>query len=345
MSEKPETRKGVVLDIKTIIQAIEYYAIIGIGLGVLAVIILFQFGGDSGVGIVGGILSLVILSFAVLSGPIIAAFIGFATAGNALGDVRTRTINSGIANGIGFAVFGIIVATILFIGLAVISGGGGGTSTTSGGGSSVEIGKLITLIILMTIPNSIVGGGITFLSAGESPTRQINSEEAAAKQSVEQASSSSNAVQGVRKKISRRQIIAGTGAGGILALAGGWYEFIREPTPISIVDRWWELYEQGDLESIRQLYFSDSPAFSDGSWIADQNEQEYGPDEGVSWEIEQREVIYRDTFDNYERATVREKYIWDDDGNRSRIEEDVSLRTEEGAWKIVKFETNSNEEL
>jgi hypothetical protein len=42
---------------KTIIQAIRYYAIIGIGLGVLAVII---------------------LSFAVLSGPIIAASIGFA---------------------------------------------------------------------------------------------------------------------------------------------------------------------------------------------------------------------------------------------------------------------------
>lgn len=338
MSEKPGTREGVVLDIKTIIQAIKYYAIIGIGLGVLAVIILFQFGGGSGVGIVGGILSLVILSFAVLSGPIIAAFIGFATAGNALGDVRTRTINSGIANGIGFAVFGIIVATILFIGLAVISGGGGGTSTTSGGGSSVEIGKLITLIILMIIPNSIVGGGITFLSAGESPTRQINSEEAAAKQSVEQASSSSNAVQGVREKISRRQIIAGTGAGGILALAGGWYEFIREPTPIDVVDRWWELYEQGDLESIRQLYHSDSPAFSDGGWLADVSEQEFGPDEGVSWEIEQREVIYRDTFDNYERATVREIYIWDDDEGRSRIETDISLRTEVGAWKIVKRE-------
>jgi hypothetical protein len=106
------------------------------------------------------------------------------------------------------------------------------------------------------------------------------------------------------------------------------------------------LYEQGDLESIRQLYHSDSPELIRGvSDLGDVSEQEYGPDEGVSWEIEQREVIYRDTFDNYERATVREKYIWDDDGNRSRIEEDVSLRTEEGAWKIVKFETNSNEEL
>jgi hypothetical protein len=52
------------------------------------------------------------------------------------------------------------VVAILFIGLAVISDGG--SSTASGGGSSsIEIGKLITLILLMIIPNSIVGAGIT----------------------------------------------------------------------------------------------------------------------------------------------------------------------------------------
>jgi hypothetical protein len=336
MSEKPETRKGVVLDIKTIIQTIKYYAIIGIGLGVLAVIILFQLGGDSGVGIVGGILSLVILSFAVLSGPIIAAFVGFATSGNALGDVRTRTINSGIANGIGFAVFGIIVATILFIGLAAISGGGGGTSTTSGGGSSIEIGKLITLIILMIIPNSIVGGGITFLSAGESPTRQINSEEAAAKQSVEQASSSSNPVQGVREKISRRQIIAGTGAGGILALAGGWYEFIREPTPIDTVDRWWKLYAQGDLEAIRQLYHQSSLEL-DKPYLDETSEQEFGPDEEISWEINETKIISRDSGDeteNYDEVIVQRNYIWDNGADRYENVQEMSLRAEKEEWKI-----------
>jgi hypothetical protein len=149
-------------------------------------------------------------------------------------------------------------------------------------------------------------------------------------------------VQGVRKKISRRQIIAGTGAGGIFALAGGWYEFLREPTPIDVVDRWWELYGQGDLESIRQLYHSDSPALSDSGWLADISEQEFGPDEGVSQEIEQREVTYRDTFDNYERATVRENYLWDDGESRSRIEDDVRLRTEEGAWKIMQVEVCVN---
>jgi hypothetical protein len=160
MLEESATRGGFILDTRTIIQTIKYYTIIGIGLGVLAIIILFQLAGDSGGGIVGGILSLVILSFAVLSGPIIAAFIGFATAGNALGDLKTRTINSGIANGIGFAVFGIIVVAILLIGLAVITDGGSSTASV-GGSSSIEIGKLITLIILMIIPNSIVGAGIT----------------------------------------------------------------------------------------------------------------------------------------------------------------------------------------
>ena len=78
-------------------------------------------------------------------------------------DFRTQTINSGIANGIGFAVFGITVATVLFAGLDAISAVEGSASMTSG--SSIEIGKLMKLIILMMIPNSIVGGGITYLSS------------------------------------------------------------------------------------------------------------------------------------------------------------------------------------
>lgn len=163
MLEESATRGGFTLDTRTIIQTIKYYTIIGIGLGFLAIIILFQLAGDSGGGIVGGTLLIVIprvvWSFAVLSGPIIAAFIVLATAGNALGDIKTRMINSGIANGIGIAVLGIIMLATVFIGLDVISGG---SSTASGSGSSsIAIGKLMTIIILMIITNSIVGAGIT----------------------------------------------------------------------------------------------------------------------------------------------------------------------------------------
>lgn len=170
MATETQARDGIVLDTKVIAQAIKYYAIIGAGLGVLGVVLLLQLGaGEEGGGIIGGILSMVVLAFAVLSGPVIAAFIGYATAGMGIGDIRTRTVNSGIANGIGFAIFGIIVAAILWAGLAVLmSSGGDGGAASGGGGSSgpIEITKLITLIILMMIPNSLVGGAITFFLGG-----------------------------------------------------------------------------------------------------------------------------------------------------------------------------------
>jgi hypothetical protein len=161
------------LDTGVIIQAIKYYTIIGAGLGILGVILLLQLGaGDEGGSIIAGLLSMVVLAFAVLSGPVIAAFIGYATAGAGIGDLRTRAVNSGIANGIGFAIFGIIVATILWAGLALLISGGDGGAASSGGGSSgpIEISKLVTLIILMMIPNSLVGGGITFFLDGRGGT-------------------------------------------------------------------------------------------------------------------------------------------------------------------------------
>jgi len=106
--------EGIVLDTSLAIRTIKYYAVIGAGLGLLGIILLLQFGaGEQGGTIVGGLLSVVILAFAVLSGPLIAAFVGYANANSGLGNLRARIVNSGIANGIGFAVFGVIVAVIL----------------------------------------------------------------------------------------------------------------------------------------------------------------------------------------------------------------------------------------
>lgn len=156
----------IVLDSSLTVRTIKYYAVIGAGLGLLGIILLLQFGAsEQGSTIISGLLSVIILVFAVLSGPLIAAFVGYANANSGLGDVRTRTVNSGIANGIGFAIFGVIVTVILLGGLALLSNGGsdGGVASDTGGGSGpIEITRLVSLIVLMTIPNSIVGGGITF---------------------------------------------------------------------------------------------------------------------------------------------------------------------------------------
>lgn len=167
MATESQARDGIVLDTGIVVQATKYYATIGAGLGVLGVVLLLQLGGgDEGSAIIGGLLSLVVLAFAVLSGPIIAAVVGYATAGVGIGDLRTRAVNSGIANGVGFAVFGIIVAAILWTGLALLTSGGSDGGAAGGGSGPIEITKLVTLIILMVIPNSLVGGGITFFLGG-----------------------------------------------------------------------------------------------------------------------------------------------------------------------------------
>lgn len=169
MEAETQKQEGIILDTNVISQAIKYYAVIGAGLGALGVVLLLQLGaGEEGGALIGGLLSMVVLAFAVLSGPLIAAFVGYATARTGIGDLRSRVVNSGIANGIGFAVFGVIVAIILWTGLAVLieSGGDGGAASGDGGSGPIEITKLVTLIVLMVIPNSLVGGGITFFLEG-----------------------------------------------------------------------------------------------------------------------------------------------------------------------------------
>ncbi|WP_152043356.1 hypothetical protein [Salinigranum salinum] len=171
MATENRSSGGIVLDTSLILRSVRYYAVIGGGLGLLGIVLLTQFGGGEGMSgaIMNGILSMVVVAFAVLSGPLIAAFIGYATAEDGVGDIRSRSVNSGIANGIGFAVFGIIVSVLLLVGLSAVvgSGGdGGATASSSSGGGPIELGKLVTLVVLMVVPNSLVGGTITFFLEG-----------------------------------------------------------------------------------------------------------------------------------------------------------------------------------
>lgn len=160
-----EQQSGIVFDSNLVLRTVRYYSIIGAGLGLLGTVLLMQLGSGAGREIVSGLLSIVVLAFAILSGPIIAAFIGYATAEDDIQNIRERSINSGIANGIGFAVFGIIVAVFLLIGMSlVLDGGGGGAS--AGSGSPMSLPNLTTLIIMMIIPNGLVGGAITFFLEG-----------------------------------------------------------------------------------------------------------------------------------------------------------------------------------
>jgi hypothetical protein len=157
MPLKIESRGGDALgiDIPLIIRTIQFYFVIGVGFGLLAIILLLQFAGGEGIsgGIITGVILIIILSFAVLSGPLIAAFVGYATAGRGSYDIGQRCINSSTADAIGFAVFGIVVSVIILIGFSVVIDGGGASSGSPSDSAPIKLGKFITLTTLMIIPN------------------------------------------------------------------------------------------------------------------------------------------------------------------------------------------------
>lgn len=340
-TEQKQYKKGIV-DTSVIVDTIRYYLIIGVGFGLLGVILLTQIGGGEGIsgGIVGSLLSLSVLSFSILSGPIIAAFVGMATQGGGVGDLRTRAINSGLANGIGFAIFGVVVSTILWAGLLLMLPDGGASSAGgSGGGGNgpIDFANLVRVIILMIVPNSLVGGSITF-SLGD-----VNREQKTAGESVgSNTQGVENDNKKLREKVSRRQLLVGSSAAGALALVGGWYRFIRKLTPVEVVEKWWEVWQQGDAEAARELFHLKGPLQSEAN---DASAEEFGPDEGVSWNIEERTVTDKTELQNNEEATVRETFIWNDDTGRYRITRDNILRTEDGQWKVWNLNTVDSEEL
>lgn len=132
--------------------------------------------------------------------------------------------------------------------------------------------------------------------------------------------------QSIEERFSRRQILVGGGVVGAIALVGAWYRIIREPTPIDVIKKWWRFYEAGNLDGAREVYHSESPTQATYEEI---NKKEFGPGEEVSWTIENRTLSIRG-----KRASVRERYIWEDRTGRYRITDEINLRTEDGEWKI-----------
>lgn len=176
-----------------IYKSAQYYAIIGAGIGILGIVLLNQLGGGGGIGgsIISGLLSFVVLSYAVLSGPIIAAFVGYIANQEVKGESRTRIINSAVANGVGYVVFGLVVGVLLVAGLSIAFGGGGASAGSGvasggsggisgggggGGGSSLSLSSILTLIALMMVPNALIGGAVTAVSNNTGSTRRVSQE-------------------------------------------------------------------------------------------------------------------------------------------------------------------------
>lgn len=150
---------------------------------------------------------------------------------------------------------------------------------------------------------------------------------------------------------SRRHFLVG-GAAAVALAGGGWYLFVRETypdDPIGVVELEWEAWEESDFETYDEIYHSESPE-RDSEWWTQitEGDEEFGLEDGSEWTLEERELV-EETADE---ATVREVYTiyrpnvegMDEEiyGRATRL---VTLRTEDGDWKIWEQEIENWEEL
>ena len=141
----------------------------------------------------------------------------------------------------------------------------------------------------------------------------------------------------------RRNLLLG--AGGALAIVGGWYVFLREDRgPLDVIEDLWEAWESGDRERFQELFHSRSPVREESWWT----DTEYWMDfdehsEGVDWSLEQREVVR----ESESAAEVEEVYTWRDYENdyHRRITDLYELRTDDDEWKVWEIETVDSEEI
>lgn len=158
--------------------------------------------------------------------------------------------------------------------------------------------------------------------------------------------------QGGDDGIDRRTLLIGGGAAAVALAGGGWYFFIRETypdSPIGVVKLEWEAWAEGDVETYDEIFHSESPERDEDRWTAMMTgEEELGPEEGVEWNIEQRNLDEKMAGE----ATVQEVYTWYnpdpegmDEATYGRLTDNVELRTEGGDWKMWRRNNTDWQEL
>jgi hypothetical protein len=153
-------------------QIVGIFALVGVGIGLTGGVAMSQLG--SGGAIIGGILTLVILTIAFLLGPVISIITGLRT-----GEQQGRTGESYLAgllgSVVGYFVMMAIVLLILSVVMAIVMGDGGSsstaaqstTSTASSSESGLPIGEYIIPIIAVAIPTGLTGLGGVFFGGSE----------------------------------------------------------------------------------------------------------------------------------------------------------------------------------
>jgi len=128
------------------------FGIVGVGLGLTGIVILGALGG--GATLFSGLFALLVIAFALLTGPIVAAVVG-AQPSRDDGDTPQYGLVF-VGNAVGYLLMMVLVLVILTVGIAALSAGGGSaggtTGTTGGGGGSVNLGQYLLPVLLIAVP-------------------------------------------------------------------------------------------------------------------------------------------------------------------------------------------------
>lgn len=243
-------------------ETVGIFSLLGIGLGLTGGITISQLSG--GGAIFGGILVLVVLTFAFLMGPLIAVITGLR-----IGEEHGQSNETYIAGGLG-AVGGylsmmLIVLLILSLAMSTLSGdagtGASATQSASTSGSGLNIGEYILPVIVVAIPTGITGAGSVFFSNDD----QRQSSGASTNPTTE----SQEGVVDTNLDLDSAQIKKVGIAVGIIAVIGvgvAIFPAIGGSSPETAVEQFRTASDAGDAEAYNEVLFEGGgiePAASD----------------------------------------------------------------------------------
>jgi len=164
LTDTTEENSGI--SVSMLAQVIGIFILAGIGVGATAGITITQLG--SGSAIVGGILTLVVLTIVFLLGPVIGLIAGLRV-GSEDGATTTSYLVSFLGSTAGY--FAMIIVVILAMSVAMIEGGGGSavaytatqTAMESDSSRGLPIGEYLIPIITVALPTGLTGLGGTYI--------------------------------------------------------------------------------------------------------------------------------------------------------------------------------------
>lgn len=235
MSESNQATSDIRLTI--IKETVGIFSLVGVGLGLTGGITLSQL--SEGGGILGGVLVLVVLTFAFLIGPLVAVITGM-RAGERYGQ-SSQTYFAGGAGAVGgYLSMMVIVLLIVSLAMSTLSGDAGGgasaTQSASTSGSGLNIGEYLVPVVAVAIPTAVTGlGGVFLAGEGQVEEKEVTSSSTAGENEGEIQSGSAIDSLPIKKIGAVVAVIAVVGVG--IAFIGGTTSSLEETLDVTFEEQ------------------------------------------------------------------------------------------------------------